>query len=786
MGSRFGSYSRAALAVCSRLVPALLGLTMVLASGAGRAATPATFAVQGSLRAADGGPAADGKYLATFRLYASDNAQQALFTEVVDALVITSGHFAHLLGGASKLDGKTLAAAPWLGVQIANEPEAARVALHAAPFVARAQTAGGLSCTGCLAMAALLANGDLDLGGNALKAKQLAVNTIISNAVNATLVGNGSKVTGVVPPAETCPAGQVVIGVKADGKLSCQAGGAVGDDALSTVTGGLFTTTLASTYASGTTPKAIMDNNPVGTVDEITVDDVGLVKNISVSVKLNNSNLGGVEVLLYDPNNAVYVLHEKTPGKVLDETWPVTAKTISGDLLTWVGKNPKGKWRLRIVDMAFLNNGNDGELVSWAINLNVKASSLISSTGQFAAAGGFGVQKSAGPPYPCTPKVVGGQYFDTKSMHMYYCDGDWRELLIESLCGNGVINSTETCDDSNNKDGDGCTATCQKNVCGDGVVWIGKEQCDDGNQVDADACSNSCVAKWKGVTFTTCGMTSRTGPSQSQCNNSYGAGNPLQGQVTVAGGIQAWTVPFSGVFRIEAYGAKGGGGNGGNGARVRGDFVLKAGETIHLIVGQMGEVTTQGAGYGAGGGGASWVYRKSSDPLPLIVAAGGGGQCQGAPGSVGMAGTAPSPGQQSGSGAGGNGGNGGGGGLNVGSYSTGGGGAGWLTNGKDGLLLRNPKGIGGLSPKNGAIGGLFTHNSGFKGGNGGFGGAGGMSDNSGAGGGGAGFNGGGGGNNYKSSKWGSGGGGGSYNGGLNPNGSNGANASHGKVIIVPG
>ena len=486
-----------------RLGVGLLAAAMALVTAVTLAATPTTVAVHGSLRAADGGAAADGKYLATFRLYATVDAKQPLFVEVVDSLTVASGRFAHPLGSNSELAPKTLAAAPWLGLQIANEPEAARVALNAAPFALRAQLAGGLACTACLPMAALVANGDLDLGGNAVKAKQLAVAAIIANSVNAALVGDGAKITGVVPPAESCPAGQLVTGVKADGKLICQGGGAVGDDGLATVSGGLLTTTLASTNASGTTPKAIMDNNPVGTVDEITVDDVGLVKNISVSVKLNNSNLGGVEVLLYDPANAVYVLHKNTPGKALDETWPVTAKTISGDLLSWVGKNPKGKWRLRIIDMAFLNNGNDGELVSWAINLNVKANNLISSAGQFAAAGGFGVQKSAGPPYPCTAKVLGGQYYDSKTMRMYYCDGEWRELLTESLCGNGVINSTENCDDGNTKDGDGCTASCQKNVCGDGVIWVGHEQCDDGNVVDGDGCDSKCqggvfsCAAWK-------------------------------------------------------------------------------------------------------------------------------------------------------------------------------------------------------------------------------------------------------------------------------------------------
>ena len=40
-------------------------------------------------------------------------------------------------------------------------------------------------------------------------------------------------------------------------------------------------------------------------------------------------------------------------------------------------------------------------------------------------------------------------------------------------------------------------------------------------------------------------------PLAGQCNNEYGA--PL---VSVSGGIQSWTVPATGTYRIEAFGAR--------------------------------------------------------------------------------------------------------------------------------------------------------------------------------------------------------------------------------------
>jgi hypothetical protein len=287
--------------------------------------------------------------------------------------------------------------------------------------------------------------------------------------------------------------------------------------------------------------------------------------------------------------------------------------------------------------------------------------------------------------------------------------------------------------------------------------------------------------------FNNAGNTGRSGPTQTQIDSSY-SGTTLAGKVTVTQGIQAWTVPLSGNYKIEAWGAKGGGSNGGKGAKISGNFTLTANETINIIVGQKGTVTNQGSSFGAGGGGGTYVYRSLQNLL--IAAGGGGGQAQNSLGGGGSSTetTTNSTGTQ-GNGAGGSGGNGGSGGLDIDRFSTGGGGGGWSSNGADGLDIRNDPGKGGLSPANGSIGGEYTHSTASyhsgDGGDGGFGGGGGMSDNSGAGGGGGGYNGGGGGNNYtSSSKWGGGGGAGSFNSGTSQNNIADSNTDHGKVIIT--
>lgn len=61
------------------------------------------------------------------------------------------------------------------------------------------------------------------------------------------------------------------------------------------------------------------------------------------------------------------------------------------------------------------------------------------------------------------------------------------------ICGDGVVDKGEQCDDGNHIAGDGCDANCKREPgCGDGIVNFA-EECDDGNTVDDDACSNACL-----------------------------------------------------------------------------------------------------------------------------------------------------------------------------------------------------------------------------------------------------------------------------------------------------
>ena len=251
------------------------------------------------------------------------------------------------------------------------------------------------------------------------------------------------------------------------------------------------------------------------------------------------------------------------------------------------------------------------------------------------------------------------------------------------------------------------------------------------------------------------------------------------------GSLQTWTVPHTGTYRLEAWGAQGGGprGDGGLGARVRGDFALTQGEVLTIGVGQRGGDTDLGSATlvnaGGGGGGASFIRRGGS---LLLAAGGGGGATYGSrPGQAGRVDT--SGGSTNGSGGGSN----GSGGLFGGDTYSGSGGGGWLSAGGNATYQwGNVAYSMGGEPLSGlARGGTGTNNTSVgAAGDGGFGGGGGALRTTayGRGGGGGGYSGGQGGTNGTNGT--GGGGGGSFNQGVNPSNTAGARSGDGLVQIT--
>lgn len=61
----------------------------------------------------------------------------------------------------------------------------------------------------------------------------------------------------------------------------------------------------------------------------------------------------------------------------------------------------------------------------------------------------------------------------------------------DAVCGDGLVEGDEECDDGNELNSDACVSGCLEASCGDG--WIGPgEACDDGNTLGGDECSPNC------------------------------------------------------------------------------------------------------------------------------------------------------------------------------------------------------------------------------------------------------------------------------------------------------
>ncbi|MEZ4454114.1 MAG: DUF4215 domain-containing protein [Nannocystaceae bacterium] len=62
----------------------------------------------------------------------------------------------------------------------------------------------------------------------------------------------------------------------------------------------------------------------------------------------------------------------------------------------------------------------------------------------------------------------------------------------EPVCGDGVVEGDEFCDDGNDVDVDDCKNDCSAHECGDGTLYKGIEECDDGNLDSTDECTEKC------------------------------------------------------------------------------------------------------------------------------------------------------------------------------------------------------------------------------------------------------------------------------------------------------
>lgn len=114
---------------------------------------------------------------------------------------------------------------------------------------------------------------------------------------------------------------------------------------------------------------SVPDNDPNGAADTISVARAGVVKDVKVTLDLKHTYIGDLDISLIAPDGTKVKLHARG-GRETDDivgTYGTDLRAID-DLAVLKGKEAKGDWQLKIVDLAGQDVGN---LVSWGLNIEV-------------------------------------------------------------------------------------------------------------------------------------------------------------------------------------------------------------------------------------------------------------------------------------------------------------------------------------------------------------------------------------------------------------------------------
>ena len=279
-------------------------------------------------------------------------------------------------------------------------------------------------------MKQLKADGDLNLGAFALKATKVTATEVVAK----TLIGDGSKLTGIQKVTGTCAnKGEVVKGIDKDGKLVCVKAmdpTALPADGLDEISNGqLSAEFLDSDQIAKAVP--IADNNPSGAKAVVVVPDRGTAKKVTVSIEVSNSDFKKFTVNMTDPAGGKHVFFSSGAAPksgVLKASFPAPDKPVSGDLNSWIGKNPKGTWTLTAIDSSYKDNKFDGEIKGFRIDVLTLSNNKVQAPGTLLVGGVMNgavqLNAAAKEPVKCDATTIGYMYVSASPKRLMVCNGD--------------------------------------------------------------------------------------------------------------------------------------------------------------------------------------------------------------------------------------------------------------------------------------------------------------------------------------------------------------------------
>jgi len=150
-------------------------------------------------------------------------------------------------------------------------------------------------------------------------------------------------------------------------------------------------------------------------------------------------------------------------------------------------------------------------------------------------------------------------------------------------------------------------------------IWIGADA--DDATTEAAEFNNVSVGPiplydFTSHTFTNCGATGQNGPTLENCRTTYNDPTPISWTSNedyfnmTTQGIQEWTVPIDGTYKIEVFGASGGTPNSseywgiaGKGSKVEGEISLTMRSKLFISIGHEGYQSSTNTAFGGGGKG---------------------------------------------------------------------------------------------------------------------------------------------------------------------------------------
>ncbi|PSB60443.1 peptidase S8, partial [filamentous cyanobacterium CCP1] len=116
-----------------------------------------------------------------------------------------------------------------------------------------------------------------------------------------------------------------------------------------------------------TIPVDIPDGDPQGIFTSIHIDAVERVCQIEVSVEIEHSFMGDLEIYLLPPNGTSILLQPRTAGRVniLRKTYTSNTTPL---LESALNQPARGKWQLQLVDRVLMHTGR---LKRWGLKVGV-------------------------------------------------------------------------------------------------------------------------------------------------------------------------------------------------------------------------------------------------------------------------------------------------------------------------------------------------------------------------------------------------------------------------------